>query len=331
MSQGGLQSPDGTLGAIKVYGGADLQLTNQGNHLDGNLTVGDGTTPGTVQLGGLQTDVVDHGGNILVTPTGTFQMNQEGDTSTASKGGIDQTGAASPGTFTNQGVFVRSGVTSGPWITQLNMVFINSGAFAVRPGSSLNFTQADKQGYSLYNHSGGVVTLDYGSSGAQVKGTGKYLQDGGIFGTQSLPEAGGTGQVSFLLKSEFVGGSVQPSSDSGYSTVYFGNNDVTLGNSVTVYLHVDGSSQDPNEQGDQLKIDTASQLTIDNSGTNKPSLVITTDNAQPAAGWQFDLMIAPNLVGSFAAGNVTYQGSTPAGGYTLSYPFGPPRSVRIKV
>jgi hypothetical protein len=133
------------------------------------------------------------------------------------------------------------------------------------------------------------------------------------------------------MKSLFSGGSLYVNRDAGFGSLLFGRNDLTFSGSLVVYLWVDGTSPAAIPDGDQISLDGANTFTIDNSGTSEPSLVVTTVGGPPAAGWAFDLIIAPNLVGTFDPLQVSFQGNTPAGGYTVSYPFGPPRSVRITV
>jgi hypothetical protein len=115
----------------------------------------------------------------------------------------------------------------------------------------------------------------------------------------------------------------------GLGTLEFGNNDVTFAGSIFIYMEVDGSSSPSLPYGDQINVSGASQITIDNSGINKPTLVVKTLHGAPMADWSFDLMNAPNLVGTFATGHVIFNGFTPDNGYDVSYPAGPPRKVRI--
>lgn len=319
---------DGALGTASVTGGATLKLTDLANSFDATLNVGDGSTPGTVELGGLSGDVqTTKGGNVLVGSGATFKMTESGDSPT-SRGGLVQTGTTF-GTFTNQGTFIRNGETTGAYTPALDYVFTNTGTLQVTANSNIKFTRAGTDGNSLINNSTGTLDLYYGAL-ISNNGTGAYTQNGGVFQTHGDP-INHVGSVLFQMNSNFLGGSVRVNIDGGYGTVEFGNNDVKLSGPVVVYLSLDGGSTDPNENGDELNISGAATLTIDNTGTSKPSLVITTESNQPAKGWHFNIFNAPHLVGQFDAASIVFQGATPPGGYTVSYPFGPPRAITLTV
>jgi hypothetical protein len=324
FSDGGVTFDDAQLGDTVVTLGATVLLTESADRLITDLEVGEGTSSGTVELGGLSGNVMA-GGNIVITPTGTFKMTQTGDLPTAAKGSLLR--ADQDVSFTNQGTFLRTGTTTGLFSPQLDYVVTNTGVFRVEAGSILHLTRQDANNYSLINQSGGTIDL-YWDATVRANANGRFKQEGGTFQTRTPPESG-YGVTTFQLKGDFLGGSVHVGVGIGYGKLDFGNNDVKFGNSTTVYLDVDGNSPNGSETGDQIVVGGASQITIDNTGATKPTLVITTDSAQPAMGWQFDVMIAPNLVGTFDQANVSFLGFSPPGGYTVSYPFGPPRSVRL--
>lgn len=325
FSNGGVNQSGQGAGTIDLRLGATLKLTGNASRLDGNLRVGDGVTAGTVELVGLSGNVYNQTGKILVTSTGTFKMTQTGDTSQAPKGSLYSAGN-SDATFTNQGLFIRDGATSGPYDPEVEFVFINTGILRVTSGSNLRFTKTDSNNYSLINKSPGIVELHYGSF---VRATGAYKQEGGVFETHG--DANGFGSVYFLMPSDFLGGVLHVNKDGGFGTLQFGANNVKFAGALMVYLEVDGASPPgAGATGDQINLDGGATLTIDNSQPNKPTLVVTTLRGVPPPGWSFDLINTPILVNTFA--DVIFAGQfTPQGGYTVSYPPGPPREVRITV
>jgi hypothetical protein len=325
FSDGGVTFGELELGETFVKSGATLRLTDGADRLITKLEVGDGSSAGTVELVDLTGNVAG-GADVVVTPTGTFKMLQTGDLQNEAKGSF--VAASATASFTNQGTFIRSGTTTGAYAPQLDYIVSNTGTFSVEWFSTIHLTKQNADHYSLINQSGGTIDLYWG---AVVRGSAgaKFKQEGGIFQTRSNLEAGPSVST-FLLKSEFLGGSVRVGDLFGYSKLDFGNNDVKFANSTFIYLDVDGASAVGSEKGDQIVVSGASQITIDNTGATKPTLVIDTDHAIPAGNWQFDVMTAPNLVGSFDPNNITFTGFVPPGGYTVSYPAGPPRSVRLK-
>ncbi len=328
FSNGGI-APNliGGAGSLYVRGGATLSMTSAATQLGPNLSIGDIGTTGTVTIGGLASSIAG-GGNVTNTANGTFKMTQTGDNSSSPKGSFDQT--VTSASFTNQGTFIRDGATTGGYFPYLGYVLTNTGTFQVTAGSNLQFNSKDTNGYSLINQSGGTVAL-YNRS--YVKGfdrTYMFDQTGGTFATYGTSV--GTGRAFFYMSSVFEGGNLYVNRDTGFGSLQFGNNDATFKNAITINLSVDGSSAVGSEVADQISVTGASTLTIDNSGTTKPRLVITTLNAAPASGWAFDILTAPSLVGTFDAASITFTGSfSPPGGYTVTYPLSPSQTIHIAV
>jgi hypothetical protein len=191
---------------VLVESDATVLLTGDCFNMSSPLKIGDGITHGTVEIGGLNNDLNNMGKSITVTSTGAFKMTQTGDTPT-SRGGIVQVlvGETSPGTFTNQGTFIRDGWATGAFIPKLDYVVTNTGTIEVTANSNIRFTRADTNNNSVINESGGTVKLHYGvhvnSSG------GRYYQKGGVFETHGQP-ASGSGSVFFEMKSRFESGSL---------------------------------------------------------------------------------------------------------------------------
>jgi hypothetical protein len=211
----------------------------------------------------------------------------------------------------------------------LDFVITNTGTIKVEANSNIRFIRQDSNNYSIINNSGGTTEINYGST-VTIPSGGIYRQNGGIFQTKGDPMSG-AGTVYFYGKSQFAGGSLYVNRDApGFGTLDFGNNDVTFSGSLVIYLKLDGSSPMSNPGGDAIDVDGAATLTIDNSGTNKPKLNLKTLNAQPPENWAYDVIWAPNLVGTFDSSTPETQGSsTPAGGYSTSYPTTDPRKIRV--
>lgn len=260
------------LGAVLVDQGGTLNFTSAATSAKAHLTVGTQDSEGLVTVGGLSGLLNTHEANILVNPKGTFEMTQSGELTTSGQGGFTQSSTMNSGTFTNYGKFVREGATTGNYVTHLGYTLTNkSGGYATfNPGTSLRFSQPDLMtSRVLTNESGGFVQLYYGAKISSSAVFAVYRQDGGAFETYADPNTG-FGTTWFEVKSEFYGGTLTVGMGGTYSTLDFGQHDVTFANSLYIYLDVKGDSNANSPVGDQIYVNGSNTLTIDNGGQFSP-------------------------------------------------------------